>query len=507
MQKFLLIILDGFGLRDEREGNAVAQANTPNLDRMLNECPLSEIETSGKFVGLPDGIMGNSEVGHMNIGAGRIVRQDLVRINDSIESNELKNNPQLQEAYQHVKSNDSTLHIMGLVSDAGVHSHLDHFKYILSNARDLGVKKIALHAFMDGRDSSPTSGIEYIRKIGSWIESDECFKIASICGRYFSMDRDTRWDRIEHAYKMLIHSEGEKYTDAVSAIQASYDVKITDEFMYPAIIGNPSPIQNGDAVLSMNFRADRMRQIVTAINETNFPHFPTEPLDILFTCMTQYREDFLYPILFSTEKIDNIFPEILAQNNFRQLRIAETEKYAHVTYFFNGGSEQSFPGEDRKLIPSPKVATYDLQPEMSAHEVTEEVLSAIESDKYEAIIVNFANPDMVGHTGNINAAVSAIETIDSCLGEIQLSAKDKQTAIFLTADHGNLELMLDPISGGIHTSHTTLPVPLILIEVNGNYQLAATGKLSDIAPTILDFLNIPKPTEMTGNSLLVSKNV
>ena len=506
MQKFLLIILDGFGLRDEWEDNAIAQANTPNLDRMLDECPLSKIETSGKFVGLPDGIMGNSEVGHMNMGAGRIVRQDLVRINDSVESDELKNNPRLQEVFQHVKSNDSTLHIMGLLSDAGVHSHLDHFKYIISNAKDLGVNNIAMHAFMDGRDTSPTSGIKYINQLESWIESDERYKIATICGRYFAMDRDTRWDRIESAYKMLIHSEGEKYTDAVSAIQASYDANITDEFVHPTIIGESSPIQNGDAVLSMNFRADRMRQIVTAINESNFPHFPTIPLDILFTCMTQYKEGFSYQVLFSPEKINNIFPEILAQNNYRQLRIAETEKYAHVTYFFNGGSEQSFPGEYRILVPSPKVATYDLQPEMSAHEVTEEVLSAIKSDKYEAIIMNFANPDMVGHTGNITAAISAIETIDSCLGKIQLLAKAKQTAIFLTADHGNLELMRDPQTGGVHTAHTTLPVPLILDGVNGNYQLTGTGKLADIAPTILDFLNIPKPTEMTGNSLLVSKD-
>ena len=506
MQKFLLIILDGFGLRDEREGNAVAQANTPNLDRLLNECPLSKIETSGMFVGLPDGIMGNSEVGHMNMGAGRIVRQDLVRINDSIESDELKNNLRLQEVFQHVKSNESTLHIMGLVSDAGVHSHLDHLKYILSTARELGVEKIALHAFMDGRDTSPVSGINFIKKLGTFIASNDNYGVATVCGRYYAMDRDNRWDRIESAYKMLIHSEGNKYTDAESAMQASYDARITDEFIRPAIIGEPSPIQNGDAVLSMNFRADRMRQIVTAINESNFPHFSTEPLDILFTCMTQYREGFPYPVLFSLEKIKNIFPEILAQNNYRQLRIAETEKYAHVTYFFNGGNEQSFPGEERKLIPSPKVATYDLQPEMSAYEVTEEALSAIESEKYEAIILNFANPDMVGHTGNITAAISAIETIDVCLGKIQLSAKDKQTAIFLTADHGNLELMLDPISGGIHTSHTTLPVPLILDGINGNYQLAETGKLADIAPTILDFLNIPKPTEMTGESLLISNN-
>ena len=504
MIKFILIILDGFGLRKEEEGNAVAQANTPNLDKMMNNCPLSKIETSGKFVGLPDGIMGNSEVGHMNMGAGRIVKQDLVRINDSIKSNELKNNTQLQNIFNHVKNNDSTMHIMGLISDGGVHSHLDHFEYILAAARKNGVEKIAIHAFMDGRDTSPVSGINFMNKLENFIASDKKYKVATVCGRYYAMDRDNRWERIEKAYKMLINSQGENYTDAVTAIQSYYDKDITDEFINPSIIGEQCPIQDGDAVFSINFRADRMRQIVTAINDSNFPHFQTESLDILFTTMTEYQRGFPYSVLFEPEKIANIFPELLARNNYRQLRIAETEKYAHVTYFFNGGSEQPFPGETRKLIPSPKVATYDLQPEMSAPEVTEEVLLAIESDKYEAIIMNFANPDMVGHTGNIKAAITAIETIDSCLEKIQRAANEKDAAIFLTADHGNLELMHDPLSGVIHTAHTTLPVPLILVNVNGNYQLAETGKLADIAPTILDYLKIEKPLEMTGNSLLIS---
>ena len=504
MIKFILIILDGFGLRKEEEGNAVAQANIPNLDKMMNNCPLSKIETSGKFVGLPDGIMGNSEVGHMNMGAGRIVKQDLVRINDSIKSNELKNNTQLQNVFNHVKNNNSTMHIMGLISDGGVHSHLDHFEYILADARENGVEKIAIHAFMDGRDTSPVSGINFMNKLENFIASDKKYKVATVCGRYYAMDRDNRWERIEKAYKMIINSQGENYTDTVTAIQSYYDKDITDEFINPSIIGEQCPIQNGDAVFSMNFRADRMRQIVTAINDSNFLHFQTKSLDILFTTMTEYQKEFPYSVLFEQEKIDNIFPELLARNNYRQLRIAETEKYAHVTYFFNGGSEQPFPGETRKLIPSPKVATYDLQPEMSAPEVTEEVLLAIESDKYEAIIMNFANPDMVGHTGNIKAAITAIETIDSCLEKIQRAANEKDSAIFLTADHGNLELMHDPLSGMIHTAHTTLPVPLILINVNVNYQLAETGKLADIAPTILDYLKIEKPLEMTGNSLLIS---
>ena len=506
MIKFILIILDGFGLRKEKEGNAVAQANTPNLDKMMKNCPLSKIETSGKFVGLPDGIMGNSEVGHMNMGAGRIVKQDLVRINDSIKSNELKNNTQLQNVFNHVQNNTSTLHIMGLISDGGVHSHLDHFEYILSTARESGVKKIAIHAFMDGRDTSPVSGINFINTLETFITSDDQYRVTTVCGRYYAMDRDNRWERVEIAYQMLIHSEGEKFPDAATAIQASYDNDITDEFIKPTVIGEDCPIQNGDALLSMNFRADRMRQIVTAINHSKYSHFKTKPLDILFTSITKYKENFPFPVLFEPEKINNIFPEILAQNNYRQFRIAETEKYAHVTYFFNGGSEQPFPGETRKLIPSPKVATYDLQPEMSAHEVTDEVLFAIESDQYEAIIMNFANPDMVGHTGNITAAISAIETIDACLEKIQHAAKEKNAAIFLTADHGNLELMHDPQNGIAHTAHTTLPVPLILVGVNGNYSLAEKGKLADIAPTILDYLKIEKPQEMTGNSLLISTN-
>ena len=502
----MLIILDGFGLRQEKEGNAIAQANTPNLDRIMNDCPHSKIETSGKFVGLPDGIMGNSEVGHMNMGAGRIVKQDLVRINDSIKSNELKNNPQLQNVFNHVKNNSNTLHIMGLISDGGVHSHLDHFEYILAAARENGVDKIAIHAFMDGRDTSPVSGINFIKKLETYIASDDNYRVATVCGRYYAMDRDNRWERVGTAYQMLIHSEGIFFSDATTAIEASYENGIMDEFIKPVIIGEPCPIQNGDAVLSMNFRADRMRQIVTAINDSKFSHFKTKPLDILFTSMTKYKDDFPYPDLFEPEKINNIFPELLAQNNYRQLRIAETEKYAHVTYFFNGGREQPFSGETRKLIPSPKVATYDLQPEMSAHEVTDEVLLAMAGNQYEAIIMNFANPDMVGHTGNITAAISAIETIDACLEKILHAAKEKNAAIFLTADHGNLELMHDPQSGMPHTAHTTFPVPLILVGVNGNYSLAENGKLADIAPTILDYLKIEKPQEMTGNSLLIFTN-
>ena len=504
MLKFILIILDGFGLRDEKEGNAVAQAQTYNIDQMLNTCPVSIIETSGKYVGLPDGIMGNSEVGHMNIGAGRIVKQDLVRINESISSDTLRHNINLNQIFNYVKNNDSTLHLMGLLSDGGVHSHIDHYRYIINVIRKFNLGSVVIHVITDGRDTSPNSSVKYIQELENLIKDDNNIKIASICGRYYAMDRDSRWDRIKKAYDLYIEGKGNRYIDSISAIKASYDSKITDEFVLPSIIDEPIFIKDRDAVLTMNFRADRMRQIVTAINNRQFNKFKTKDLDILFTCMTKYQDNFPYPVLFGDQKINNIFPEILSKNKFRQLRIAETEKYAHVTYFFNGGNEEEFDGESRILIPSPRVATYDLKPEMSAYEVTEKVLEVIKNDEYEAIIVNFANPDMVGHTGNLEAAVKAIEIIDSCIGEIRCIVKQKKSSLFLTADHGNLEMMFNPETGQIHTAHTTLPVPLIMESNTNKYKLKNNGKLADIAPTILEFLGISKPKEMTGNSLLIS---
>ncbi len=503
MLKFILIILDGFGLRKESEANAIAQAKTPHLDRMMMSSPLSKIETSGKFVGLPDGVMGNSEVGHKSMGAGRIIKQDLVRINDSIKSNELQNNINLQACFNHVKKNNSTLHILGLLSDGGVHSQIDHLDYILKSARESNIDRIALHPITDGRDTAPKSGIGFMKHLQSQIHNDSEYNIATVSGRYYGMDRDSRWDRIEKAYNMLVYGDGDHYSEPISAINGSYKKGINDEFILPCIIGEANPIKDGDAVLTMNFRADRMRQIVRALKDPNFSHFNTKSLDILLTCMTKYQEDFPHPALFKPEKIENIFPEILSQHQYRQLRIAETEKYAHVTYFFNGGSEESFPGESRLLIPSPKVDTYDMKPEMSALEVTDSVVKAISEEKYEAIIMNYANPDMVGHTGNIEAAIKAIETIDSCLGHILEAVSGKNAAIFLTADHGNLELMVDPETGEMHTAHTTLPVPLILEGVDDSYKLKDSGKLADIAPTILDFLDIPIPKEMNGSSLLI----
>ena len=504
MLKFILIILDGFGLRDNNHGNAIAQAETPMIDKMLDKCPISSIETAGKYVGLPDGIMGNSEVGHMNIGAGRIVKQDLVRINESIKSDSLKNNSVLINLFKYVISNQSTLHIIGLVSDGGVHSHLEHFKYILKIANELNVKNVVLHAITDGRDTSPTSGIKFINQLQNYCENFDGYRVGSICGRYYAMDRDSRWDRVEKAYRMYIFGEGKKYSDINQAINSSYEAGITDEFILPSIIGDTSLIEKNDGVLLMNFRADRMRQIVSALSDNSFSHFSVNKFDIMLTSMTKYQDSFSHPVLFEREEITNIFPEILANHGYNQLRIAETEKYAHVTYFFNGGKEKTFTGEDRCLVPSPKVATYDMQPEMSAYEITKEVISAISGDKYEAIVVNFANPDMVGHTGNMKAAIKAIETVDKCIFDIRQHVKSKNAALFLTADHGNLEMMIDPLTNQIHTAHTTLPVPLILDCVSNNYKLLSKGKLADIAPTILDYLNIRQPDEMTGNSLLIN---
>ena len=503
--KFILIILDGFGLREDENGNAYALGNTPNLDNLLQKKPLAVVETSGVHVGLPDGIMGNSEVGHTNIGAGRIVKQDLVRINDDIKNNQLKNNLNLQSIFNHVIENDSTLHLMGLLSDGGVHSHIDHFKYILNAAKNYGVKNIAVHPFTDGRDTSPSSGKSYLMDLYNYLEELDCGRIATVCGRYYAMDRDNRWDRVETAYNMLIQSDGEHHDNIHLFFDKLYENNITDEFIKPQIIGDSSPIQDGDAVLTMNFRADRMRQISRAFTEDTFDEFPTQTKKIYYVSMTQYQESFQFPVLYSSIKLSKIFPEILANEGFTQLRIAETEKYAHVTYFFNGGEENLFEGEDRILIPSPKVATYDLQPEMNARKVTDAVLDAIENKKFDAIIMNYANPDMVGHTGFLDAAIKAIETIDRCVGQVVSAVKAHNGAVFLTADHGNIEMMINPDTGEAHTAHTTLPVPFVLDCNDIEYDLESRGKLADIAPTILAYLKIPQPPEMTGDNLLITE--
>tara|TARA_B100001029_G_C15062375_1_gene459679 strand:- start:1739 stop:3274 length:1536 start_codon:yes stop_codon:yes gene_type:complete len=505
MTKFILIILDGFGLRAEERGNAYKLAHTPELDRLLNKCSMIPIETSGKFVGLPDGIMGNSEVGHMNMGAGRIVKQNLIKINDAIETNKLKDNSNLKALFNHVKSNNSTLHLAGLLSDGGVHSHIDHLKYILKSAKDLDLKMINIHAIMDGRDTAPDSGINYINELENYITEIGIGKITSISGRYYAMDRDKRWERIELAYKMFMYGEGENFNSAFDAIKSSYDNQVFDEFITPKIINGFNPISENDGLLMFNYRADRMRQICEALNNPKFNKFNKKSINIQLVSMNKYQDSFTFPVLFKNEKLTKIFPEILEENNFTQLRIAETEKYAHVTYFFNGGEEKLFKNEERILVDSPRVSTYDLKPEMSAIQVTSKVLDAIESQKFNAIILNFANPDMVGHTGILKAAIKAIETIDNCLSKIVATIKSQDGCVFLTADHGNLEMMIDPKTNKPHTAHTTLPVPFVIDDSKQKWVLDGKGKLADVAPTILTYLGIPKPIEMTGNSLLKPK--
>ncbi len=502
MLKFILLILDGYGLRTERENNAAKLAVTPVLDDLLKNNPMVSLQTSGKAVGLPDGVMGNSEVGHMNIGAGRIVRQDLVRINDSLQDDSLRNNPNLVSLFQYVQQQNSTLHLMGLFSDGGVHSHIDHLTYLVTAARDYGLKDIAIHAFTDGRDTPPDSGIRYMSEFLKTLNSLGAGRIASVCGRFYAMDRDNRWDRVQKAYSMLRDGVGAPFTDPVAAIRDAYEQGETDEFIKPRIISPGAVVKPGDGLLAFNYRADRMREISRTFTEKDFDTFPVKPVAIKYVSMTQYQENFSFPVLFPPEQLTHIFPEVLSEAGYRQLRIAETEKYAHVTYFFNGGDERKFPGEDRLLIPSPKVATYDLQPEMNADKVTDEVLRKIAEDRYEAIILNFANPDMVGHTGILPAAIRAIETVDKNVGRILKLITEKQAALFLTADHGNLELMTDPQTGKPHTAHTTLPVPFVMKLPTAGYNLTGPGKLADIAPTILDYLGLAIPGEMNGNSLL-----
>ena len=500
--KFILIILDGFGLREEKEGNAYALANTPILDNLFNNYPCSSIETSGKFVGLPDGVMGNSEVGHMNIGSGRIVEQDLVRINSDIQNNEMINNKNLISCFESVKKNNSRLHLLGLLSDGGVHSHIDHLKHLLILAKINNVKSTFIHVITDGRDTAPDSGISYLEDLQKHINKINYGEIVSICGRYYAMDRDKRWDRTKLAYDLYLSGKGEKFNNFKDVVLKSYNDKIFDEFITPKIISKTKVIKDGDGLIAFNFRADRMRQIISSFTDKNFNDFEVKRNNISIVSMTKYDNAFLFPVLYDPIQLDNILGKILSDNDMTQLRAAETEKYAHVTYFFNGGEEKEFDGEDRLLIPSPKVDTYDLQPEMNAIPLTEQIIDKISNNKYHAIIMNYANPDMVGHTGNISAAIKAVETVDYCMGKILASTS---APILITADHGNLEMMLDPDSGKVHTAHTTLPVPFFLISSMNEFDLKPEGKLADIAPTILDMLSIEIPKEMSGNSLLIRK--
>mgnify|MGYP001321742513 CR=1 FL=1 len=507
----VLMILDGFGLNPDPdpEGNAVAQANIAHIRGLMQQYPFVKGYASGLAVGLPDGQMGNSEVGHLNMGAGRIVYQDLTKITKSIEDGDFFANKALLAACEHVKANHSTLHLMGLLSDGGVHSHNSHVYALLELARRQQIPDVAVHCFMDGRDTPPTSGIEYLRELESRMKELGTGRIATVTGRYYAMDRDNRWDRVQKAYRGLTEGEGHRAADPLQALQASYDAGVTDEFVEPVVCtqadGSPAAlVSRGDAVIFFNFRPDRAREITRAFLDDDFRGFPRKKIgDLVYTCFTDYDATIEGKLVaFNKEEPVNTLGAWVSSLGLSQLRLAETEKYAHVTFFFNGGVEVPNPGEDRILVPSPKVATYDLQPEMSAPAVGDKLVEAIESRKYDLIIVNFANPDMVGHTGVLSAAVKALETVDVQVGRAVEAAVRVNGQIFLCADHGNCEQMLDRETGEPFTAHTTNPVPFILINADPRYHLRENGKLCDIAPTLLALMGLPQPAEMTGRSLL-----
>lgn len=502
----MLIVLDGWGIGKEYEGNAIHLAETPIFDRLMKEYPNTTVEASGLAVGLPEGQMGNSEVGHLNIGSGRIVYQELTKITKAIEDGDFFNKKEFLDAINNAKENNSKLHIMGLVSNGGVHSHNTHLYALLELCKRQDFEDVYIHAFLDGRDVPPKIGKQHLIELEEKIEEIGVGKIATVSGRYYAMDRDKRWERTKLAYDALVLGNGKKDTFPVEAVQRSYDEGINDEFVIPTIItekGNPrATIDSGDSIIFFNFRPDRARQITRAIVDEDFDGFERDKkVDTFYVTMTEYdRTIENVQVAFKTEKPENTLGEYISSLGLNQLRIAETEKYAHVTFFFNGGREEPYENEDRALIPSPKVATYDLKPEMSAIEVKEEVINRLNMDKYDLIILNFANSDMVGHTGVVEAAVKAVETVDSCLGEIIDLLIKKNGKAIITADHGNAEMLIDEKDNSPITAHTTNKVPLIMIG-EGNVKLKE-GILADLAPTILDMMGLEKPVEMTGQSLI-----
>ena len=502
-QPLALIILDGFGCREETKGNAIAAARTPYLDHLMACCPHTRIGASGMDVGLPDGQMGNSEVGHTNIGAGRIVYQELTRITKSFDEGEALGNPALTAAMENARRPGQALHLMGLLSDGGVHSHIRHLYGLMEMARRFAVERVYLHCFMDGRDVPPTSGIEFIAALQQKIKELGLGQIATVSGRYYAMDRDNRWERVKLAYDAIVNGEGNKDPDPVAVMQKSYDAGVTDEFIVPTVVTEGAGIKAGDSVIFFNFRPDRARELTRALVDPDFAGFEREKgfFPLTYICMTQY--DATMPnveVAYRPESLANTLGEYLSRLGKTQLRIAETEKYAHVTFFFNGGVEAPYEGEDRVLIPSPKVATYDLQPEMSAYAVTDEAVRRIESGRYDVIILNYANCDMVGHTGVFEAAVKAVEAVDTCLGRLLAALEKAGGRAFLTADHGNADQMADE-NGAPFTAHTTNPVPFVAIGF-GDIKLRSGGRLADIAPTMLQAMGLPQPEEMTGRSLL-----
>ncbi len=498
----MLVILDGWGWREERADNAIRQAKTPSFDRLWQAGPHGFLRTSGKDVGLPDGQMGNSEVGHLNIGAGRVVMQDLPRIDQAIAKGEIERAPVLLDFIAKLKESGGTCHLLGLVSPGGVHSHQDQAAAL---AKILAAAKVPtlVHAFTDGRDTPPQSAGDDIKRLLAALPKS--VSLATVSGRYYAMDRDKRWDRVEKAYNAIVAADAPRFADAPAVIADAYADKKFDEFVVPAALGDYRGMKDGDGVLCFNFRADRVREILSALLDPNFSGFARQRT-LRFAAaagMTEYSDelDKLMQTIFPPQTLEHILGEVVAEAGRKQLRMAETEKYAHVTYFLNGGREEPFAGEDRILVPSPKVATYDLQPEMSAPELTDKAVNAIASGKYDLIVLNYANPDMVGHTGSLPAAIKAVETVDTGLGRIADAIQKSGGALVVTADHGNCEMMRDPQTGGPHTAHTTNPVPVMLVGAR-NRALNAEGRLADIAPTLLELMELPKPKEMTGASLL-----
>lgn len=505
----VLMILDGYGLNDNTTGNAVAQGKTPVMDKLMAEYPFVKGNASGLAVGLPDGQMGNSEVGHLNMGAGRIVYQDLTKITKAIQDGDFFENKALLAACENVKANDSALHMFGLVSDGGVHSHNEHIYGLLELAKRQGLKKVYVHCFLDGRDTPPASGKEYVEQLEEKMKEIGVGEVASVMGRYYAMDRDNRWDRVEKAYNALVKGIGETAMSGPAGIQASYDADTTDEFVLPTVVmkdGAPvATIKDNDSIIFYNFRPDRAREITRAFCDDNFGGFDRGArIKTTYVCFTEYDVTIENKLIaFTKEEITNTFGEFLAKNGLKQARLAETEKYAHVTFFFNGGVEEPNEGEDRILVKSPKVATYDLKPEMSAYEVCDKLVEAIKSGKYDVIIINFANPDMVGHTGVEAAAIKAIEAVDECVGRAVEAVKETNGQMFICADHGNAEQLIDDETGEPFTAHTTNPVPFILVNADPAYKLREGGCLADIAPTLIELMGLEQPAEMTGKSLLV----
>jgi 2,3-bisphosphoglycerate-independent phosphoglycerate mutase len=504
-QPVALVILDGWGLGNTCQWNAICNAKTPHMSALVQQYPSTVLDCSGEAVGLPEGQMGNSEVGHLNIGAGRVVYQELTRISRAIRTGEFFTNDVFTTLLNKVRQNGGALHVMGLLSDGGVHSHIEHLYALLKLAKQVGISRVYVHAFLDGRDVPPSSAGTYIEALEQKMAEIGVGTIATIAGRYYAMDRDNRWERVEKAYAAMVYGEGEQAVSARAALDASYARHETDEFVLPTVIQQGAAVHNDDGLIFFNFRPDRAREISRAFIDTDFKGFARRngALAVNFACMTQYDETMSVPVAYKPSYLTKTLGEVISAQELKQLRIAETEKYAHVTFFFNGGAEKPFPGEERCLVPSPKVATYDQMPQMSAYEVTDAVVERIQSRTFDLIVLNYANGDMVGHTGVLDAAIKAIGTVDECVGRVVSAMQAVGGIVCISADHGNAEQMLDPVSGEPYTAHTTNKVPFILVSQDHKGTILREGVLADIAPTILELMNIVKPVEMTGQSLIV----